>query len=223
VGRMDKNAFARECWALYDGRQTFDEFAVRTRDRWRQLVRYLLKRWRISRWVDTEDLEQDMLLGAWNSVWKFDPARGVALDAYVVYNAVDKAKKAMHRYRGAKRSGNADANPSRMEFGFHERADDEHGGERWAEEHLAQEPSHEDRVEVREAIDRALRHCRTEAEREVVLAVVKTDDLAAAAEALYADPEARRRCRMGSEKQAARVVVRAAREVAERLAVVEAA
>lgn len=103
-----------ELLACRDGRMTFDELARRTRPNWEKLAQYLLRRWRSPTWVaDVEDVVQDLLLGAWVALKEWDPQHPAAapLKSYVIFNAVDKAKKRVHTLRKAKRRD--DKAPSR--------------------------------------------------------------------------------------------------------------
>ncbi len=90
--------------ALYErGEITFGEFERRTREAWMRLASGLLRHWKAGCDVSVEDLYQELLVAAWRFVPKFDPARGVSLRDFVVYNACDKAKKWLHKRRNAYR------------------------------------------------------------------------------------------------------------------------
>jgi DNA-directed RNA polymerase specialized sigma24 family protein len=91
----------------------FDEFARATRAHWGAIARKLHRKWKVPAWLGAEDIEQELLLAAWVSAPRFDPARGHTAKAYLVFHACDKAKKAIHKARGSyRRDGNA---PSRIE------------------------------------------------------------------------------------------------------------
>jgi hypothetical protein len=72
--------------------------------------------------VDVEDLVQELLVACWRCLLKFDPSRldgngnKISIERYVVYNSVDKAKKWLHKRRGAYRRD--DKSPSRFELPF---------------------------------------------------------------------------------------------------------
>lgn len=100
-----------ELEALRDGRVSFDAFFAQTVPEWRRLAKYLLARWPVPDAVDVEDVVQELAVAAWQFVGRYDPERGTPLQRYVVYNAVDKAKKWMHQQRAAYRRD--DRSPSR--------------------------------------------------------------------------------------------------------------
>lgn len=81
----------------------FDDFARATRGYWEMQARRLMRRWQTPADVEVEDVVQELLLGAWKAVPRFDPARGKTLVQYVRWNAISKAKKFMHRQRCALR------------------------------------------------------------------------------------------------------------------------
>lgn len=110
-----RNVLERALWDLREGRISFTEFARESRPAWEALATYIARRWRLPSWGTTEDLVQELLLGAWEFVWKFEPCMGTTIRRFVIYNAVDKAKKHAHRMRGASLSGSADRNPSHVE------------------------------------------------------------------------------------------------------------
>lgn len=104
----------RELVSLRSGDQTFTVFARRTNKTWTALAKHLLKRWRAPTAVDTDDMVQQLLFAAWVFLPKWDEARGTPLHKFIVYNAVDKAKKWLHKQRGAYRRD--DNSPSRLEL-----------------------------------------------------------------------------------------------------------
>lgn len=91
------------CEALRAGEIDFGEFERRTRDDWRRLARHMRGRWRVPPSLDSEDVRQVMLLAAWHAAQQWDPTRGVAIHRHVVWRALDKAQKEIHRARGALR------------------------------------------------------------------------------------------------------------------------
>lgn len=86
---------------LYENQITFAQFYTSTRDQWLKLAGDLLNRWKGQNILDTEDLAQEMLAEVPRLLKEWDPSRGVALSRFVVWNAVNVAKNALHRARGA--------------------------------------------------------------------------------------------------------------------------
>lgn len=99
--------------AVFEGRVSFE--ALVEKEDWGRLAGDLLNRWPAPGWVDKEDVVQELLIGAYEKIWEFQPDRGVKIGRYVVWNAVDKAKKKIHKWRGAKLHGSSDRNRSRFE------------------------------------------------------------------------------------------------------------
>lgn len=214
-------AFERGLWDVREGRVKFDDFARKQKRVWEALAKYLLRRWSVGTWVTKEDVVQDVMLGAWGAIWNYEPAHPNAppLAMYVIYNATDKAKKLLHRYRGALLSGNADAHPSCIDVPV-----DTH-----VASFMDSSPADQDEVAHRsEVIRRAITKSRSKVERRALEAAVKAgeigglivgDDLSLAisAQELYSDATARKACKLGSEETALRVVIQAAQGITERL------
>jgi len=87
------------------------ELLRRTAPVWRRFARYLLRKWRAPLGVDEEDVVQEVLAAGIPAIKAWDPSRGPAIDAYVQFQALDKAKKWLHTQRKAKRRD--DSAPSR--------------------------------------------------------------------------------------------------------------
>jgi DNA-directed RNA polymerase specialized sigma24 family protein len=212
---MGHPVLERGLLAVRDGRETFDSFARRTMPHWERLAQYILRRWRQPAWVSDADVVQDLLVAAYDAVWTYDPSKGPTIEGYAVYSAVDHAKKRAHKARGAKLHRTADRNPSRMELGTVTLWGED--APRRVEEALQQEPTQEDALTQREALQRARAVCRSEGERCVIRTLAQAADLVEGAMMLYADPEARLACRLLNETHAARVTTEVVLEVAERL------
>src|ERR1700676_3294716 len=111
-------SFEMQLYDLLNGHITSDKFFRETAEIWLRMAKHLLRRWKSPAWVDEEEIKQELMIGAWRCVWNFEPTHGVTLTRYVAWNAMDYAKKKLHRMRGAKLSGSADRNPSRYEISF---------------------------------------------------------------------------------------------------------
>jgi len=221
-------SFERGVVDVREGRVTFDVFARRQRAAWDAMAGYLMRRWRAGVWVDREDVVQDLLLGAWHAIFEWDPHHPSApsLAGYVVYNALDKAKKRLHRYRGALLSGNADAHPSANEKLASQLWGDD--ATRRIEESATTPPEQEEAALEFEVARAAMVTSEKASERHAIevarglgefRAFLVGDDFALTrcAEALYGDEVARRECRLRSSRQALRSVVLASQSVATRL------
>jgi DNA-directed RNA polymerase specialized sigma24 family protein len=207
-------SFGAALRALYEERITFTQFARETHLRWKRLAIYLRTRWKQPIWNGIEDVIQELLEGAWRCLPKFDPTRGVTLDRYVIFNAVDRAKKSCHRARGAKLSGSADRNPSNLEITF-STYDEE--TERFVMDLLQEPPTQHRYVERIEAIERARVHCRTMVEHLAIGSLARTQSVIVSADVLYSDYRTRLACRFNNEDQALRAVSQAIADVANRM------
>lgn len=173
---------------LREGHLTPEVFFAQSRIVWQRLARNLLRRWKAPAWYSHEEVEQELMLAAYDFVWKFDPtrAKGRTIGGYVAWNAVDKAKKQLHVARGAKLSGDADKNPSRIEtpFSVYEVSPDE------VDLFSATEAIQEEWFERQEAIAEAERKFTTERERLAVRVLAENSgSVEDAAEQLSQHPE----------------------------------
>ena len=199
---MGKEAMRKGLSAVRAGEMSFGEFAERTGPEWGKIAGYIATRWRLPNWASTEDVRQELLIAAWGAVEKFDPERGADLGRYVVWNAVDKAKKRAHKWRGANLHGNPDAAAGRVEVTLD---DDKRAPQanRRSERLLGGDMGSENRM----AEAMVVGECKTEAERIAVTAVLACDGhVQEAAEMLYAVPAARLEFEMGDRVHARRVV-----------------
>jgi DNA-directed RNA polymerase specialized sigma24 family protein len=200
-----------------DGHVSFAEFVIGTRTQFRSMAGYLARKWTPPSWMTLEDLEQELYLAAWHAIWDFEEGRGVGISKYVVFNAISGAKRALHKARGAKLSGSPDRNPSRMETPLAQFID----GEQLMINTLA-EPAEQESLIVafedrKEAVQRAVKACKSDCERAAVLAIVDTESIEGGARVIYDDVDTRLSLRLGSEEAAERFVYRTALAVAERV------
>lgn len=99
-----------------EGQISFDDFVRSTRADWQRIAAYLLRRWDAPCAVAVDDMVQELLLGCWTAVDRWEPTGGNSLKKFVVYQAVDKAAKWLHKQRRALR--NDGRNPSRHALPF---------------------------------------------------------------------------------------------------------
>lgn len=101
---------------LRAGSISFAEFARESAPVWERFGRYLMRRWKAPLGVELYDVQQELLLAGWQAIPKWDPNRGVPIDRFVIFQAIDKAKKWLHRQRNARRRD--DKAPGRFPAGF---------------------------------------------------------------------------------------------------------
>lgn len=192
----------------------FGEFVAKTEQIWVRFARYLCRRWRTPLGVDQVDVQQELLFAGWNAVLCWDPGRGVTIDRYVRFQAIDKAKKWLHKQRDSyRRDGSA---PSRAPtvFSAFERQDDEPGS---AQDRIAWVPP-EDAEEVirvhdmRRELTRAFGPIAARLpyrERECLAVVARAGgSIDAAADTIISDPKLCLALRIGSGDEAVQVVRR---------------
>jgi hypothetical protein len=85
--------------AVRDGTLSFNELSKQAD--WARMARYVMRRWQPPSGVTEDDVVQELLLGAWKALQKFDPERGTPIQDYVSYNAISSTKKWIHRQRSA--------------------------------------------------------------------------------------------------------------------------
>lgn len=89
-----------ELRALHAKRIPFRQFYLRTRSEWQRMATALHRRWHLPPTVTIDDVEQEMLLGAWISIGKWEAHRGPMLAVFVVWGAHNHATKWIHKQRG---------------------------------------------------------------------------------------------------------------------------
>lgn len=201
------------------GAAEFD--AVARSGRWERLAAFIVRRWKLPPWVSSDDVRQDLLVEAWKRIANFDPARGIAPERYVEWNAITYAKKRGHKARGSYRHRGADGAPSRHELAFSgmAREGDEDGAveERFAER-TSVEPVQHDLAVRRQIVQRMEAACESPRELVSVRALgLAGGDIEEAARLLYDDIDARYELRLGSEHRAEQMVASVVRAVVARL------
>lgn len=195
---------------LREGRTTFAAFSTSTGADWRRMAEYLYRRWWLPAGVEVEDVQQEVLLAAWQSVPGWDPDRGVSLRSYVVWSALTGAKKWLHRQRNAaRRDGKADGRFPVSITEYNERRNRDDPTEPVVD--LSEPATAEETVEAREQLTFVLGGL-SYVEREVLMAVVASGgDLGRAAAMLFSDPVFRLRARIESERDVEKFTDRVAR------------
>jgi DNA-directed RNA polymerase specialized sigma24 family protein len=198
----------RELELLRAGKLPFAEFVRRTAPHWDRMAAALMRRWRVPAGVERADVVQELLLAAWRLVPEWDPARGPTLHHYVAWNASIRAKKWLHKQRGAKRWD--DAAPSRHARAFTELDPDGLDPGRWDRLLQAGYDAELEAAEQEEVL-RALGRLERPEEADLLLLLFDcAGDLDAAAERLCREPAARLAYRVGDVGAARRVLRRVA-------------
>lgn len=209
-----------------EGRIDFQEFVDNSRTDFRRLATYLLRRWVSPEWFSIDDVEQELYLGAWNYIWRYEVSRsrGVTLQRFVIWNAANSAKIQLHKARGVTIAGSPDRKPSQIEkpltfFG------DDGEGEALMTRILNEPPRAEEALIEREirnqAVVKALRVCESSNERYTILAIREAGSLDGAGQVLYDDIDHRIALRLASEQHADRFVFRHARKVVSRMIAID--
>lgn len=197
--------------ALCAGEIDFAEYTRRTAPDWNATAAYLIRRWGLPLGACHEDVVQELHLGAWASVSKWDPDWPGAspVERFVYWSAITRTKKWLHVQRGAGLSGNPDRKPSRAPLLLRDPG-------KWREE--GESAMQEEHVDLRRL--QATVVARAESMREACAQLAlfaRAGDVTAAAAALYGDVTARREARLGSEREAERVVRSAFRAMVSRV------
>jgi DNA-directed RNA polymerase specialized sigma24 family protein len=200
-----------ELMSLRDGACTFEQFERSTRRSWQRLAGKLASRWRMPPSMDEQDLTQEMLIAVIELVASWDPDRKVKISAYVVWNAMNRAKLFLHEQRGANlhRPDKSKSRHPLVECGLL--------GPDVTQSPLDRAVSPPDQLNAMGVLD-AMRAVRTERDLTIMEALVAAPSIDLAATTLYEDAITREQMQYGSPKEARRSVMRAARRFAERCA-----
>lgn len=207
---------------MRDGQITFEQFVDKTRKDFFLLASRLLQRWSSPPWFSVDDAEQELYLGAWNYIWRFEDAKGeakgVTIERYVVFNAMSQAKRELHRARGVALGGSPDRKISNFEATLSS-IGEEGDGDRLLSL-LYDPPIAEETIiehqEKKRATKKMLKVCETVEESVVVLAIKKAGSLDEAGTVLYNNFDRRIQFRLGSESKAEKFVLRHAKALAKR-------
>jgi DNA-directed RNA polymerase specialized sigma24 family protein len=190
---------------LLAGAITFDRFEQRTRANWSRMASRLWRRWRLPSAVSIEDIRQEMLLGCWRAVARYDPAKASA-EQYLVFCAHASAKDWIHCQRNSYRR--LGKNPPRFP-----RCDDLDGDGAYLAPSVP--PDQFGRVAQRQRIAHVIAAASDERQRVCVRAFIASEgDLDAAINRVYCDRRVRRLCRFNCRADVRRIIKRAIMAVA---------
>jgi len=110
---MHSRKFARSSAKVIAGGMSIEDYLKMNFELIRSYAIALDRRWKSP--LSKEDVMQEVFMAvvAVIRAGRYDPTRETSAADYIVWNSLDKAKKRIHKARGAKLSGNADSNPSR--------------------------------------------------------------------------------------------------------------
>jgi hypothetical protein len=229
---QDFGVFRRRTRALLEGRETFRVYVEQTRLVWENYARLIMRRWRLPYWVEAAEIENALYMGAWMSVWDFDPRRAGddsdhALTRYVVWNAVCHAKRYAHALRGAHARDNDRVPGDPMFFCRPISSMTPAGVEHTADfagiliNEASEAPGVDDELDDRRASARREEDiraaCTDERERIVADALIQARGINGAVDILKMDERARRALRIKNDVQATRIVAEVAVALADRL------
>lgn len=214
MGHERESLFEQCARKHYEGTTSIGEFCRQTRQVLERVAARLMQRWKAPPSVDLDDVVQEMLIGCIWAFKRFDPnhPKCGSVEGFVMYNACDKAKKWLHRQRGAIRHGNADANPSRYAILFHDVADKRSRGEdvgeiEWVAEALQADAEQHDELERREVWRSRLKTAPTVRLRWGIMALESArGERSTAAKRLYANAQLRFKLRLGGEHDARKII-----------------
>jgi hypothetical protein len=186
----------------------------------------LRRRWTPSAAFDVEDVQQEMMLALVTALQKYRARWGnstVARDKkgpradlgnYCMYYIHDKAKKRLHKERGANLHGNSDKNKSRIPKFFDDVSRPKMGDAPRAIETVVKAlvvaPVQDAAVENHEVWTRILRKSKSSAVKWGMLALQHANgEKVLAAKALYSDPKVRLHLQLGCERDAEKVIAKA--------------
>jgi RNA polymerase sigma factor (sigma-70 family) len=208
---MAGDTFGERARAFHAGEIDLNKFFREVRPVLEACAAKMLRHWRAPVSVDREDLVQELMVGCIKPFKRYDPTRDVDVGRYVLWNAHDKAKKWLHKQRGAKLHGNADSNPSRIPTLYDDFSGNDNNHpepERFISALVTEDTQHG--TVVRSEIYRLVfRKTRSRMVRWGVLALEQADgEVDEAAHMLYDDFDVRRRLRLYCEADAHRVIRR---------------
>ena len=176
------------------GKLSFDRFVALTKSRWAALSAKLIKRWDAPPWVAREDVEQDLIFSAWRMIWRsreLEDGKARLVD-FVIWNATDKAKKAIHKARlGKRQHRDEDFAKSRYERNFSsfiKEGDDEDSNR--IEDKRSSQPNQHESLVFRSELDDVRRTSASNCERIAVDALEITEgDVDAAVTCVLSSPK----------------------------------
>lgn len=200
-----RTTMAAQLEALRAGEMTFEAFERSTRPHWARMAKYLLGRWAVPAGVEPADVEQELKMATWKYLPRWDSAKGTPLDKYIAWNAMTDAKKWMHKQ--ARRRD--DGAPARIDLpsswlGRDDETPPESSVDATQGEDLVVA---QQLAEIIEGLDEVDGHC--------VMTLLSTHgDVDHASEVVYGNARISLALRLGSPKDARRLVRRAVERAA---------
>ncbi len=180
--------------------QTLGEFAVVNKRDLERIAGYILKRWPAPNDVGIEDVVQELLLACWRDRLKFDPARGKTPESFVVFNAISRAKRQVHKLRRARGDKGMGTFDLLTADGNVETMNDE------------QAELGETEVERRDRLHELLEACASTRDAICLFVFYEEEDTQAAGDRIYNDARLRELCHVRCAADAREAVKRVAKE-----------
>jgi DNA-directed RNA polymerase specialized sigma24 family protein len=198
--------------ALHRKEITFAVFYARTRTDWRRMAVSLHKHWKLPPTVTSDDIEQEMLIGAWQALRKWELGRA-SLDGFVIWNAHNKAQKWIHQQRGC--NLHTRRGPSQYAWCIAMLArDGEDGGSRVLENHTDGAPDSERDMDIDRLLAELPAAVMDDAGRHGLKRLIENEgDEERASCALYGDEEHRTVFGLKSPEHAKKVIRAGVRSV----------
>ena len=204
--------FAEELLALHEKRASFRSFYLRTKTDWRRMAVALHRHWHVPPTVTADDVEQELLLGAWVAVGEWRADLGPSLQTHVVWRSHNRATKWLHKQRGANQHTRKGA--SSFAYCISAITADADVGARILENHRDGAPLIEETLDYETLLGELTSICETEEGRAALAAFIAADgDLERAAREFHANKTHRYLFRLTPEraKQVIRSEIRSVR------------
>ena len=186
------------------GELPFGEFARLARSDFYRLAAFVARREPLPTGVEIDDVAQVLLDRFWHYIPRWDPKRGQEASKFVKYNAVNRTRRWI-RFQRSRQDAMNHAN--------YERDDSEERGNAWESWH-ATPATQEAQIDFEQRAAEYARTCETTRGRVFAAALIEAGyDVARAARTVYADPDLRFRCRLGSDGEALSVARAYARQM----------
>lgn len=182
--------------------QSFDEFLRENEKHFERMAAYILKRWKAPNDVSIADVAQELRIAAWIYARRYQPDRGKTPAQYVSWNAINKAKKYVHRQR----HGRDDRGLGRFDLLSSV------GDVTTLMVDEGAQPEVEFEIDRRERLRALVDRCASRAEAVCLIVLFEAESTEVAARSIVNSPELRRICQVETEKEAARMVRKTVKE-----------
>lgn len=205
IGRGGLEAGLR---AVRLGKETFDEFARRTRDRWTQIAQLLHRRWDVPTWYSADDIRQDLLLAAWYYSWRFDALQSKrrSVEHFTVWNGLHAAQKFATKARIGHRPHRGEGRDVQSCYEIPASSLARDGEDERDIAEMTSTPATQEDAALRRVFFGRLARKASGAERIALCALARYGNADCAVSALYDDEDTRWLLKIGNEEDAAAIV-----------------